>query len=142
MKNWRFYLVSWVLGVFFLFLIARSGYLVFADGDRLLNQGNARSIREVNIPSPRAQILDRRGQPLAVSTPVYSVKASPKNLLAQEEKIRMVAAALEISDQTLLKVLREDVNKPFVYLKKRVSWSVAEELKALSIKGLTFARSY
>ena len=98
MKNWRYLLASWFLGVFFLFLIARTGYLVFADGDRLLNQGNARSIREVNIPSPRAQILDRRGQPLAVSTPVYSVKASPKNLLAQEEKIRMVAAALEISD--------------------------------------------
>ena len=142
MKNWRFYLVSWVLGVFFLFLIARTGYLVFADGDRLLSQGNARSIREVNIPSPRAQILDRHGQPLAVSTPVYSVKASPKNLLAQEEKIRMVAAALEISNQTLLKVLREGVDKPFVYLKKRVSWSVAEELKALSLKGLTFDRSY
>ena len=142
MKNWRFYLVSWVLGVFFLFLIARTGYLVFADGDRLLSQGNARSIREVNIPSPRAQILDRRGQPLAVSTPVYSVKARPKSLLAQEEKIRMVAAALEISNQALLKILRENIDKPFVYLKKRVSWSVAEELKALSLKGLTFDRSY
>ena len=129
MKNWRFYLVSWVLGVFFLFLIARTGYLVFADGDRLLSQGNARSIREVNIPSPRAQILDRRGQPLAVSTPVYSVKASPKNLLAQEEKIRMVAAALEISNQTLLKVLREDIDKPFVYLKKELAGALRKSLR-------------
>ena len=48
----------------------------------------------------------------------------------------MVAATLEISNQTLLKVLREDIDKPFVYF-KRVSWSVAEELKALSIEGLT-----
>ena len=108
MKNWRFYLVLLVLGVFFLFLIARTGYLVFADGDRLLSQGNARSIREVNIPSPRAQILDRRGQPLAVSTPVYSVKASPKILLAQEEKIRMVAARqISCLDSTARKNVRE-----------------------------------
>ena len=103
MKNWRFSLVLSVLGVFFLFLIARTSYLVFADGDRLLSQGNARSIREVNIPSPRAQILDRRGQPLAVSTPVYSVKGSPKDLLAQEEKIGKAAATLETVSYTHLR---------------------------------------
>ena len=142
MKNWRFSLILVVFSLFSLFLIARTSYLVFADGDRLLSEGNARSIREVNIPSPRAQILDRRGQPLAVSTPVYSVKASPKMVLAQKDAIRKAATILEISNQTLVKILRQDIDKPFVYLKKRISWSVTEELKALSLEGLTFDRSY
>ena len=142
MKNWRFSLILVVFSLFSLFLIARTGYLVFADGDRLLSEGNARSIRGVNIPSPRAQILDRRGQPLAVSTPVYSVKASPKMVLAQKDAIREAATILEISNQTLVKILRQGIDKPFVYLKKRISWSVTEELKALSLEGLTFDRSY
>jgi cell division protein FtsI (penicillin-binding protein 3) len=141
-KDWRFFLTLAGFAACSLFLIARVSYLVFADGDRLLNEGNARSIRVMDIPAPRAQILDRRGQPLAVSTPVYSVKASPKLILTQREKIEKTAAVLGSSHGDMLRTLLLEIDKPFVYLKKRVSWGVAEELKDLSIDGLTFDRSY
>lgn len=142
MKNWRFFLLSTVFGLCSLFFIGRVSYLVFADGARLLSEGNARSIREAKIPSPRGQILDRRGQPLAVSTPVYSVKANPKLTLLQEEKIPKAAESLEMPHKKVIEILQTGYNKSFVYLKKRVSWGVAEELKKLSIDGLTFDRSY
>ena len=142
MKSWRFLLIVAVLGFFSFSLILRISYLVFGDGERLLSEGNARSVREVTIPSPRAQIIDRRGQPLAVSTPVYSVKADPREMLRAEESLRKVAFALQIPNETLVNTLRRRIDEPFIYLKKRVGWKVAEELKAASIRGLTFDRSY
>ncbi len=39
----------------------------------LQNHGDARSIRVVEIPAHRGMIIDRNGEPLAISTPVSSI---------------------------------------------------------------------
>jgi cell division protein FtsI (penicillin-binding protein 3) len=41
------------------------------DPDFLRNQGDARHVRQVPIAAHRGMILDRHGEPLAVSTPVH-----------------------------------------------------------------------
>ena len=45
--------------------------------DFLQNQGDARYLRVVPIPAHRGMIMDRHGEPLAISTPVDSVWVQP-----------------------------------------------------------------
>ncbi|MGA1820091.1 MAG: hypothetical protein ACMUHU_03680, partial [Thermoplasmatota archaeon] len=46
----------------------------------LQGQGEARYLREVKVPTRRGNILDRNGEPLAVSTPVDSVWVNPTGI--------------------------------------------------------------
>ena len=55
-------------------LVVRLGFLTILDRTFLLKQGNARSLRVMNIPAYRGTILDRNGEPLAISTPVVLLK--------------------------------------------------------------------
>ena len=63
----------------------RAVYLHVQDGDFLRNQGNARHLRVVPIPAYRGMIVDRHGDPLAISTPVDSVWINPGEFLGHYE---------------------------------------------------------
>jgi cell division protein FtsI (penicillin-binding protein 3) len=52
-------------------------------------------VRTAELPAYRGLITDRRGEPLAVSTPVVSLWANPA-LLAGSERLDELAAALEL----------------------------------------------
>ena len=73
----RFYIVLAVLVVLLLLLVARVLSLQIIDTERgyefLQDQGAMRSVRTAEIPAYRGVITDRRGEPLAVSTPVISI---------------------------------------------------------------------
>ncbi|HEX5364224.1 MAG TPA: penicillin-binding protein 2, partial [Gallionella sp.] len=58
-------------------LIGRSAYLQVMHEDFLQEKGNARYSRVIEVSAHRGMISDRHGEPLAVSTPVESVWASP-----------------------------------------------------------------
>ena len=79
---WRFYLVLVMLCSMLTLLVGRVLSLQVLDTDRgyqfLQGQGEMRSVRTVEIPAYRGMISDRRGEPLAVSTPVVSIWANPK----------------------------------------------------------------
>ena len=59
-------------------LVARAVNLQIMDTDFLQDQGEGRFLREVEVPTRRGNILDRNGEPLAVSTPVDSVWVNPR----------------------------------------------------------------
>ncbi|MCU0936150.1 MAG: hypothetical protein MUF66_08790, partial [Gammaproteobacteria bacterium] len=54
-----------VLALLTLALLGRALGLVLVDGEFLLTQGDARSLRTVAVPTQRGMILDRNGEPLA-----------------------------------------------------------------------------
>ena len=72
-------------------LVARAVNLQIVDTEFLQDQGEARYLREVVVPTRRGNILDRNGEPLAVSTPVDSVWVNPKMLLQSPEDIEPLA---------------------------------------------------
>ena len=78
-------------------LVARAINLQVIDTEYLQDQGEARYLRDVTVPTPRGNILDRNGEPLAVSTPVDSLGVNPKKLLQAPEGIARLAAVLEAS---------------------------------------------
>ena len=62
-----------MMPLFSLVLIARLYSLTVLDRAFLQHQGDARSLRTITIPSFRGMIIDRQGEPLAISTPVQCV---------------------------------------------------------------------
>ena len=81
----RQYVVLVLFAVAFSALIWRAVDLQVFNQDFLQNQGDARHLRVVTLAAHRGMILDRNGEPLAVSTPVDSVWANPQELATARE---------------------------------------------------------
>jgi cell division protein FtsI (penicillin-binding protein 3) len=74
------------------------------------------------------EILDRRGEPLAVSAPVVSLWANPQVLGANLDQAKQVATALGLPEADFLERLEHLKNKEFMYLKRHVNPSEADTL--------------
>ncbi len=121
-------------------LLGRSLYLQRFDNAFLQEQGSSRYSRELDVPAHRGRIVDRFGEPLAVSTPVKAVWAWPDKVKATPEQLRALAAALEMPGAVLTQKLAQDSD--FVYLKKPVAPEVADRAAALNIKGVHDENEY
>jgi cell division protein FtsI (penicillin-binding protein 3) len=87
-------------------------------------------------------ITDRNGEPLAVSTPVESISANPKEVLDAPERLPKLAAALGTDVDTLTRRLTQRADKEFVYLKRRINPAEARRILALDIPGVSSQREY
>ena len=133
-------LVFGALLALFAGLLGRSLYLQRFDNAFLQEQGSSRYSRELDVPAHRGRIVDRFGEPLAVSTPVKAVWAWPDKVKATPEQLRALAAALEMPGAVLTQKLAQDSD--FVYLKKPVAPEVADRAAALNVKGVHDENEY
>jgi cell division protein FtsI (penicillin-binding protein 3) len=123
-------------------LAARAVYLQVFNSDFLQSQGNARHSRLVKDNSHRGMILDRNGQPLAISTPVDSVWANPSTLAEERGKWPRLAALLGVSTRDIGQLLRKHDDSEFMYLKRHVPPPLAERVMALKVPGVALMREY
>ena len=123
-------------------MVARAGYLQLVHKDFLQDQGDERFLRVVETPAHRGMILDRNGEPLAVSSPVDSIWAQPAELLTQRDHWPKLAARLEISLMELEQKLAGKETRQFVYLHRHLPPSVAERIMNLQIPGVYSRREY
>jgi len=130
------------------FAMAIAGLLVRALDMQVINQtffqqqGDARHQRVVPISAHRGDIYDRNGEPLAISTPVDSVWANPKEIKNDLSRVAEIAKTLKISTRQLRNKLIKNSNREFVYVLRQVSPDVGEKVKALGIQGLYLQREY
>tara|TARA_R110001599_G_scaffold65838_2_gene185910 strand:- start:163787 stop:165511 length:1725 start_codon:yes stop_codon:yes gene_type:complete len=141
----RFYLVVAVLCVLLLLLVGRVLSLQIIDSERgyefLQDQGAMRSVRTAEIPAYRGVITDRRGEPLAVSTPVISIWANP-SVLANSERLPELALALGLDLPALEERLARYSKKQFMYLQRHMVPEAAREVLALRVSGVSGEREY
>ena len=78
--SWRFALLCGCIFLALVGLLLRVAYLQVINPDRLVREGDMRSLRVQEIPTSRGMISDRAGRPLAVSVPVNAIWADPKEL--------------------------------------------------------------
>jgi len=140
LPRFRAPIVFGILLLLFLVLVGRSLYLQWIDNAFLQEQGSSRYSREIELPAHRGRIVDRAGEPLAISTPVKSIWAFPGQVDATPEKLAQLARVLETTPKALAKKL-EDGND-FVFLAKQVPPEVAERVAALKIKGVHDQNEY
>jgi len=134
--------------VFVLMTLALTGLLAQAVDLQVVHkrfyqeQGNARFLREVPIPVSRGSIFDRNGVPLAVSTPVESIWADPRELLDNDDRIPQLARRLGIDPDQLEQYLEQRSGREFVYLKRRMSPAAAQAVLDMKIPGVNEQREY
>lgn len=136
---------SAVLGFFclaFVLLAVRAFDLQILKQDFLRGEGDARHLRVVSIPAHRGMLLDRHGEPLAVSTPVDSVWANPRETLQSSDRLRDLARELEVDPRELHRRLSERATREFVYLRRHVNPDVAQRVQALGVPGVGMQREF
>ena len=99
--RWRYLLVVLLLACLPLAALWHiAGLQVISGFDRgfefLQEQGDARTVRTEIIPAYRGLITDRRGEPLAVSTPVVSIWADPRHMRPASVSFQRLAEELGV----------------------------------------------
>lgn len=138
----RMSLVVGVLALASLGLVARAFDLQVVQKRFYQNQADARFLREVKIPVSRGTILDRNGEPLAVSTPMVSITAVPGEVLDNADRIPALAQALGIDADQLKQYLERRSTREFAYLRRQMSPEAAKAVLALDIPGINGQREY
>ena len=137
---WRTRTVLIVLLIGFATLIGRAVYLQGVNKNFLRMKGEARYSRVINLNSNRGQILDRHHEPLAISSPVESVAANPREVDISAPQMERLAKLLGVKTEDLKRKFGE--SRDFVYLKRQLSPETAEKVLRLDIAGVFLQREY
>jgi cell division protein FtsI (penicillin-binding protein 3) len=122
-------------------LLGRGVYLQGIHNDFLQKKGDARYSRVIEVSAHRGMITDRNGEPLAVSTPVESVWASPADVEVDRRQVKQLALILGM-DVEELKNRLFDTSRDFVYLKRHLPPDQAEKVVSLNLPGVSLQREY
>lgn len=136
----------WFLLVIFssamLVLIARAIDLQVLNNDFLQTHGDARSLRVMEIQANRGNIFDRNGEPLAISTPVNSIWATPRKVLNSNSNLLPLSKLLDMHHSQMLDNLQTRMGREFVYIKRQVAPDIADRIIALDIPGIYLQREF
>jgi len=105
-------------------------------------QGDARQLRTVSISAHRGDIVDRHGEPFAVSAPVHSIWLNPKVAKDHIDELLKVAALLSIDVISLKEKIKRNSHREFLYLKRHASPELADEVMALKVPGVALLNEY
>ncbi|HVT37287.1 MAG TPA: penicillin-binding protein 2 [Nevskiaceae bacterium] len=139
---WRRWLVLGVLTLGVAAVFGRAFQLQVLQRDFLVREGDRRHIRTVDIPGHRGAILDRRGEPLALSAPVESIWAVPEALLESPQHVYAMARLLEKNPREFQKFLQDRVDRKFVYLTDPIDPAAAQRIMALKAPGVFSESDY
>jgi cell division protein FtsI (penicillin-binding protein 3) len=142
LSSWRHYTVVASGLLLFAVLLVRLTQLQVLETDFLQSESTKRIVRDHKLPAYRGMIVDRNNEPLAVSTPVKSVWANPKQILKDNVDVSKVAAYLNMNAAALKKRLKRSATKEFVYLQRHMYPEQANKIAALKIPGIGLEQEY
>lgn len=172
LQRWRAWFTLVALLVLFVILLGRAVWLQGFNEVFLQGQGEARYARSLKLEANRGMITDRNGEPLAISTPVQSIWASPRSVkllppgqvrpedwependkdptpISQAEVVKL-AKALGMTPDELSKKLGEvrknakgeEHKVDFVWLQRHMSPAAAKAVLELNMPGVYAQTEY
>ncbi len=138
---WRSRLMLAGLLLWFVVLIARALYLQGLNNDFLRQKGESRYTRVIEMSATRGMIVDRNNEPLAISTPVESVAASPADIEISPQQITRLAKLLGMNAGEIKNKLA-DTKREFTYLRRQLPPEQAAKVVELGIPGVFLQREY
>jgi cell division protein FtsI (penicillin-binding protein 3) len=120
------------LGVIFVRLTVLQVSQAAAYRDRALDQ----RVQTVELPAVRGQILDRAGEPLALSLEARDIYADPRYVDDPWGTAVRLGPMLGLDVRDLVETLSQDTT--FVYVARRVDLDLAAEVQELGLPGIGF----
>ncbi|AGI22764.1 peptidoglycan glycosyltransferase [Pseudomonas sp. ATCC 13867] len=139
---WRLRLVILLFGLLSAVLCWRLLELQLHQREFLQAHGDARSLRYLKIPAHRGEITDRRGEPLAVSTPMLTLWANGRELAAAPERWAELANALGQTPAAFAARLQANREREFFYLERGLPPVVGQAILARKVPGVYAREEY
>ncbi len=139
--SWRFALLCGCILLALCVLLSRVAWLQVISPDKLVKEGDLRSLRVQAIPTSRGMISDRAGRPLAVSVPVNAIWADPEELhdtggVTLDSRWKALSDALSIPFDQLATRVNANPKGRFIYLARQVSPAISDYIIKLKLPGI------
>lgn len=136
------------LAVAVIFMFAAGGLFARAVDLQVFKHGFFAStaarqhLHTVKLPAHRGMILDRNGQPLAISTPLAAVWVNPQVIAGNDISLAPVAKMLGLNPAALNREVASHASRQFLYVKRALPPAEAKKVLALDINGVHLKREY
>jgi len=120
--------------VMFLVIAGRAFQLQVLQGEKLMRLGQRQHLKEWIVLPKRGALLDRAGEPLALSMESQSVYVRPHRIQDAHKLGQNLAQILNLRFADVKQKLTSD--KPFVWVKRQISGPEAEKIQALNADGI------
>lgn len=139
--SWRFALLCGGILLCMVGLMLRAAYLQVIAPDKLVREGDMRSLRVQEVPTARGMISDRAGRPLAVSVPVNAIWADPKEVndhggISLDTRWKALADALDLPLDQIAAKVNANPSGRFVYLARQINPAIGEYVHKLKLPGI------
>ncbi|QCI20369.1 peptidoglycan glycosyltransferase FtsI [Buchnera aphidicola (Brachycaudus cardui)] len=139
--NWRFFvLCSFILLSLFI-LALRIFFLQIINPDKLIHEGDRRTLRIQSLLSTRGIINDRLGYPLAVTVLVNAVCADPtiitdiKNI-KHDPRWQALSEAISIPLKKIIFHINSHKKSKFIYLTRKITPEIGQYIEKLHLPGI------
>lgn len=133
-NRYRFMVGVWVL--LGLLLVWRAVDLHVVQQEFLSRQGDLRNLRVEPLAANRGVITDRDGRPLAVSTPVTTLWANPREATEHQQEWTKLTGNKVLDSKTLAQRVLPNAHREFVYLARHLAPEQAQEVLSKRIPGI------
>lgn len=124
-------------------LVLRSIDLQVVEKEFLQAKAVMQHVDELSVSAYRGKIIDRNGEPLAVSSPVQSIWTNPQELRAAEpNQLIQVEKLLALPAGKLAQLQNSTSKRRFAYIIRRINPDLAERVKELAVPGIYFEREF
>jgi cell division protein FtsI/penicillin-binding protein 2 len=118
----------------FLVIFVRAFWLQGVQGAELASEASYQQTEVVTIPGLRGSVLDRHGNPLAVSEDAATIFATPYQVENPRRTADRLAGILDEDSDDVLADLTEDSG--FSYVAKKVDMPAAARIERLELPGI------
>src|SRR5262245_63457715 len=118
----------------FIIVAGRAFQLQVLQGEKLKRLGERQHLKEWIVLPKRGAVMDRAGEPLALSLEAQSVYARPHRIHDSASASKSLAKILNLEVVEVKQKLASD--KPFVWIKRQIGPQEAEQIQALSADGV------
>jgi cell division protein FtsI (penicillin-binding protein 3) len=118
----------------FLIVAARAVWLQGVQGAQLASEAAYQQTEEVEVPGLRGSLLDRYGNPLAISEDAATIYATPYQVKNPARAASELARVLDEDSDEVLQALTEDSG--FSYVAQKVDVPTAARIARLELPGI------
>ncbi len=118
----------------FLVIAGRAFWLQGVQGAKLASEAAYQQTDIVTVPGLRGSVLDRFGNPLAVSEDAKTIYATPYQVKKPRQAAAKLAPILDLEESEVLQSLTEDSG--FAYVARKVDLPSAARVERLHLPGI------